>query len=330
MAFSDIIGHGKQITILRQALSADRLHHAYLFLGPHGTGKRTIALALAQALHCNQSELDSCGKCGQCHAVCNGNHADVRLIEPLSGKKEISIQQVRDLEKELSFRSFSGKKKVAIIDPAPLMNPAAQNALLKTLEEPPPGCLLILIASNAGGVIPTIRSRAVALTFGSIPRDLLVKYFISTAGRTEDQAEVLAALSNGSLSAATMGAKQKLLEKRREWLELMACLTPGNYHAAMASAERLTRDRADTLSFLEWLEIWLRDLLVYRVDPFSEKLVNLDMRAEIERQYTDVSFDQLDCLLEKTRDAGRRVQRNLNRRMVLEDLLFGMVRDADG
>ena len=325
MGFSDIIGHDTQIALLRQAWGMDRLHHAYLFLGPDGIGKRTIALALAQALHCGQCEADFCGRCGECRAICNGNHADVRVIAPLAGKKEISIQQVRELEKELSFRSFSGKKKVAIIDPATLMNVAAQNALLKTLEEPPPGCLLILIATNAGGVMPTIRSRAVSLTFGSIPRNLLVEYFIAKEQKTEHQAEVLTALANGSLGAATTNEKQKLLEKRREWLDVITSLTPGNYQAAIGSAERLARDRAHTMSFLEWLEIWLRDLLICRVDQNPEKLVNLDLREEVERNCSQATLDQLHCLLEKTRDAGRRVQRNLNRRMVVEDLLLGIV-----
>jgi hypothetical protein len=93
----------------------------------------------------------------------------------------------------------------------------------------------------------------------------------------------------------------------------------------MGSAERLARDRADTMTFLEWVEIWLRDLLIFRVDQNPEKLVNLDMREEVERNCAHATLDQLHSLLEKTRDAGRRVQRNLNRRMVLEDLLLGIV-----
>jgi hypothetical protein len=127
------------------------------------------------------------------------------------------------------------------------------------------------------------------------------------------------------LGVATTNEKQKLLEKRCEWLDVMTSLTPGNYQAAMGSAERLARDRAHTMSFLEWLEIWLRDLLIYGVEQESQKLVNLDLRDEVERNCAHATVDQLHCLLEKTRDAGRRVQRNLNRRMVLEDLLIGIV-----
>src|ERR1044071_1454522 len=148
MGFSEIFGHGKQIEALRSALRIGRLHHAYLFLGPEGIGKRKVALALGKAIHCAAANGDFCCDCANCARIVNANHPDVRVIGPLPDKKEISIQQVREIERQLSLRSFSGKRKIAIIDPATLMNLSAQNALLKTLEEPPQGSLLILIASN--------------------------------------------------------------------------------------------------------------------------------------------------------------------------------------
>ena len=122
MAWGEIIGHHRQVEILRVALASGRLHHAYLFVGPEGIGKRTLAIALAKAVHCSVSAADFCGSCANCQRIADGNHPDVRLIEPLAGKKEISIQQVRDFERELNYRSFTGKRKIIIIDPATLMN----------------------------------------------------------------------------------------------------------------------------------------------------------------------------------------------------------------
>src|SRR4030095_8933821 len=158
MGFSQIVGHQKQVEIIRQALNHGRLHHAYLFVGAEGVGKKTIAIGLAEAIHCSAAPGVSCAVCADCSRIQDTNHSDVRIIEPLAGKKEISIQQIRELEKELNFRSFSGKKKFAIWDPAPLMNLSTQNALLKTLEEPPRDSLLILIAANGGALLPTLRS----------------------------------------------------------------------------------------------------------------------------------------------------------------------------
>ncbi|MGN6731308.1 MAG: ATP-binding protein, partial [Candidatus Binatia bacterium] len=159
MSFAEIIGHTKQLAILRSALSAARLHHAYLFIGPDGIGKRTAAVAVAKAIHCEENTDDFCGICANCARISDGNHPDVRVIQPLLDKKEISIQQIREIERQLSFRSFSGRHKIAVIDPATLMNLSAQNALLKTLEEPPADSVIVLIAPNSGGLLPTVRSR---------------------------------------------------------------------------------------------------------------------------------------------------------------------------
>jgi DNA polymerase III subunit delta' len=325
MGFSEIVGHQKQLEILRQALLNGRLHHAYQFIGPEGIGKRTLALALAEAIHCTELESDFCGDCGACRAIQAGNHADVRVLEPLTNKKDISIQQVRELEKALSLRSFSGRQKVAIIDPATLMNWPAQNALLKTLEEPPQGCVLILIASNAGGMLPTVRSRAFALSFAPLPRQLVVGFLMSRKGKTKEQAEFLAALTMGSLGAVSKIDKEKLIEKRLDWMNILVSLTAGNYRAALNAAEALAGNREETLRFLEWAGLWYRDLLTFRVAHAQDTIVNLDMLPQIEEQSAEIEEDNLFSLLSKTSEASRLIQRNVNRRMVVEDLLLRAV-----
>src|SRR5262245_34047515 len=138
MGFAQILGHQKQVQIERQELSHWRLNHAYILVVKESVEKKTIALCLAKAIYCSAAAGDFCDECVDCARIKDDNHTDVRIIAPLVGKKEISIQQIRELEKELNLRSFSGRKKIAILDPATLMNLSAQNALLKTLEEPPP------------------------------------------------------------------------------------------------------------------------------------------------------------------------------------------------
>src|SRR5258706_674272 len=191
MSFADIIGQQKQLTILRSALANQRLHHAYLFLGPDGIGKHSVAVALAKAVHCVEANGDFCGGCFNCPSIDDGNHPDVRLIEPLAGKKEISIQQVRELERDLNSRSFPGKRKVAIIDPATLLNLSSQNALLKTLEEPPQDSLMILIAANGGALLPTLRSRCLRLSFAPLTRQQVAGVFQSPHQIASAPAEVL-------------------------------------------------------------------------------------------------------------------------------------------
>src|SRR5215475_495441 len=325
MGFSQIVGHQKQIEVLCQALNHGRLHHAYLFVGMEGVGKKTIALGLAKAIHCSAVAADFCDDCADCARIQDGNHPDVRVIEPLAGKKEISIQQIRELEMELNFRSFSGKIKIAVLDPATLMNLSAQNALLKTLEEAPRDSLLILIAANGGALLPTLRSRCLGISFGPLPRDLISGFLVSRNGLEAETAEFLAAMSLGSLGAIVSIDTQVLLEKRREWIRFISSLGVGDYRAATDAAEVLAGSKDESLGFLEWIESWFRDLLVYGVTQNQQAVVNCDMLPQIQRQSPTADFERLFSRIAEAKAAVGAIQRNLNRRMVIEDLLLNTV-----
>lgn len=325
MGFADIIGQQKQLTILASALANGRLHHAYLFVGPEGVGKHLIAIALAKALHCSEVQNDFCGSCVNCRRIADGNHPDVRVIEPLSGKKEISIQQIRELERELNYRSFTGKRKIAVIDPATLLNPSSQNALLKTLEEPPQDSLIVLIAPNGGGLLPTLRSRCLRLSFAPLTRKEIAGFLQSQHGVNGADAEFIAALGMGSIGAALALDKTELIEKRKIWTDKLGALKSRDYHGAMMAAEALAANREEALSFLKWAESWYRDLLIYSVAKDSDDLVNLDMRPQIEQQSLQQGTDSALRVIAQSAGATARIQRNLNRRMVLEKFLIGVV-----
>jgi DNA polymerase III subunit delta' len=326
MGFAEIVGHQRQLETLRSAMANARLHHAYLFLGLEGVGKRMIAMALAKAIHCLESDQDYCGRCVNCARIMDGNHPDVRLIEPLADKKEISIQQIRELQRELNYRSFSGKRKIAIIDPAALLNSSAQNALLKTLEEPPVDSLIILITPNAGGLLPTLRSRCLWLSFAPLSGAQVAAFLESKHGMRADEAKLLAAMSMGSIGAAANLDKDELIENRRIWSSMLISLKAGNYNAAIIAAEAFAKNRDEALKFLKWTESWYRDLLVYGATQRPDELVNLDMLPQIDQQATETSVDCILSALSQTAGAFASIQRNLNRRMVLEKFLFGVVR----
>ena len=325
MGFSEILGHQRQTETLRLALAKGRLHHAYLFAGPEGVGKRTLALALAKAIHCAERVDDFCGQCANCARIEDGNHPDVRTIEPLAGKKEISIQQIREIEKQLNFRSFSGRKKIAVLDPATLMNLSAQNALLKTLEEPPQDSLLVLVATNTGGLLPTLRSRCLRLSFGSLQCAQLANYLASKKGLKREEADFLAAMAMGSLGTALKIDGEEMQEKRRVWIELLSSLKAGDYRAAIVTAEGLAKDRDESLKFLEWAGICYRDLMVHAVTRGSSELVNRDVLARMEHESAHDRLEHSLSLIAQIIEAAAGIQRNLNRRMVLENLLFNVV-----
>ncbi len=325
MSFADVVGHAKQLETLRAALASQRLHHAYLFLGSEGVGKRTVALALAKAIHCDESNGDSCGRCVNCARIDDANHPDVRVIEPSAGKKEISIQQIRELERELRYCSFGGERKIAIVDPATLMNASAQNALLKTLEEPPENSLIILIAPNGGRLLPTLRSRCLRLSFAPLPRAEVAAFLKNNRGVKAGDAEFLAAMSMGSIGVAANLDQATLIEKRRIWSGTLSALKSGDYRSASAAAEALGAGRDEALEFLRWAESWYRDLIVHGVTHNADELVNLDMLEQIEQQGAAVGAERALDAMARIADATGGIHRNLNRRMVLERFLFGVV-----
>ena len=327
MGFAKIIGHTKQLESIRAALANRRLHHAYLFVGPEGVGKRTVAMALAKAIYCAEQAGDYCDHCVACESIIDKNHPDVRYVQALPGKKEISIQQVREIERELRFRSFSGKQKVAIIDPAGLMNVAAQNALLKTLEEPPDNSLIILVSPNGGSLLPTLRSRCLRVTFAPVPRAQVVAFLREEQKLEAEHARVVAAMSMGSIGKAVNPDQQALFDKRRNWSGILGQLKRGGYQQAMEAAEALAASREETLEFLNWAESWYRDLLIHYVTGETEEFVNLDMVRQIEERSSDASFAQAVEASDRIAVAVAGIQRNLNRRMTLEKLFFDLIEE---
>jgi DNA polymerase-3 subunit delta' len=158
MSFNDIIGHDRPVQVLKRALAGGTVAHAYLFSGDEGIGKRMTARALAAAVNClERGPEGGCGTCPSCRKVAAGSHPDVHLLAPDGA--EIKIDQIREVQSDLSLCPFEGAKKVLIVDGAETMNDASSNALLKTLEEPPGETVIILVTSRPQGLLPTIRSR---------------------------------------------------------------------------------------------------------------------------------------------------------------------------
>jgi len=316
---SHITGHATQLATLTQALEQDRLHHAYVFIGPEGIGKRTLAFCLTKAIHCAESAHDFCGACASCVKIENRNHPDVRLIERLAGKKDISIEQVRALEKELNYRAFSGQKKIAIIDPAASMNFSAQNALLKTLEEPPAGSMLILIATSAGGLLPTLLSRCLRLTFTPLTEADVTRHLVERKRMSAERAKLLASISLGSLGRALSPEMDEVGQKRAAWVDALAAARVSGGWASFA--EELAKDRAETLQFLDWLAEWYRDVLVYQATQGSGEVSNRDLLEKLQGQAADLSVGKALRLRSRALAASARIRRNVNRRLALENLL---------
>lgn len=296
MPFSEVIAQERALSSLRAALRRGTLHHAYLFGGPEGVGKAGVARLLAQAANCEGGVAgpggyreDPCGKCGPCHKIEKGIHPDVAVLaeeramvkagrwEAKSGRspsRDIVVDQVRDLvDHRLALRRFEGRRRFVIIDPADAMNPQAQNALLKTLEEPPDDTTLVLVASSPDSLLPTIRSRCLRVPFAPVPAGAIEERLVAE-GHAADRARLAAALSGGSLGKA-LALDDDDLGLRREAVERVAALAPDDPVGwlALARDEGSKREQAEALC--ELLLVWLRDVAVAQAGGDALALADL-------------------------------------------------------
>ncbi len=315
MSFFEVLGHKRQIDILQRAYFSQRLAHSYIFSGPTGVGKKLLAKAFTKALNCennikdgkdgtaspagepkmeNQSgepviEIpagkplnDSCGHCHSCETVEAGSHVNFISIEPEKGI--IKIEKVRELLKSLSYKVDKGMR-VVLIDDADCLNVNAQNALLKTLEEPPANTIIILVTSMMQNFLTTILSRCQRISFGALGEDLIKNYLIEEEGLTPDKASSIARLSDGSFALAFDILDNGLDKKREEYLsQIIDMLGRGSSDVEEIIKESGLLSKDEQLSdFFEVLKSYFRDITILNAGG-EEFLHNKDFLQELERE----------------------------------------------
>ena len=319
MPFADICGHNRIIEVLRRSLRTHKTAHSYLFEGVSGCGRKKTALALIQAIFCSVKNDDACGVCPSCRKVAGGSHPDIHLLEPLKDKRDISIEQVRQLQRELSLRPYEAPRKTCIIDPAERMNANSANSLLKTLEEPPGHALIILLTENAGMLLPTIRSRCQLIRFAPLSPEHLAG-LLQQGGRDENTAALLAQMACGSMQRAVELDNEVLVARRDEVLSHLSRLTTGQIATVFNAAEELSGDRETTLELLDMLISFYRDAV--HLNSGVNDIINVGIRSAIEKIATRQPLPKTLELLEKICDVRKDVVRNANSKLALDHLFM--------
>jgi len=271
-AFDSILGQERAVRTLRTALSHP--HHAYLFVGPSGVGKETAARAFALALNCERQVgcLDQEGACPECLAIHHGNHPDVRVCAPSEGKRVFSVEDVRKLVQEAGWKSHRGKWKVYIIS-TDLLNVQGANTLLKTIEEPVPGTVILLLGPAVAAVLPTMVSRCQIVPFGPVARPL-IEAELCRRGVAEERSRELGALADGRLGWALTESQQEAAPPPR--LIALATVTD-----RLAEAERLSALDPDAQQrAVESLMVQVRDIIIW-AETRRDDLVSRPDLAEI-------------------------------------------------
>ena len=338
MTLAAVEGQPRAVEALKAALRSGAVHHAYLFGGPDGVGKELTAVGFIQALLCRQRPREGCGECSTCQRVERRNHPDVLWVMPeeeqiqrgLAGRsdftgmpsKDIRVEQIRALGERLSLRALEADTKVAVIASAQEMNPNAQNAVLKTLEEPPNGTVLMLISSAPDKLLPTIRSRCAKVHFGPLSEELVAMKLRSARKLDPATAALVAVMSGGSLSRA-LAMDVEGLAARREVIERFEAVDPADARTAIRFAEAFGGSREEADDALKILSLWVRDLAISGAG--SAAVANRDL---LELAQARARLYTLDELLRRERLIEQAItaiaSRNASPRLQLERLLLGI------
>jgi len=323
MLFNTIVGHEQPKRFLQAALESGRLAHALLFHGEERIGKRLVAKVLAQAVNCEleppMSPPDACGVCRSCHQIASGTHPDVTILTATSGKGE--TEQTREIESRFIYRPLVGTRKIVILDNADLLRQEAANALLKTIEEPPPDSLIILVSSRPDSLLPTIRSRCQDIRFAPLPIATVKEVLQRRRGLSEPDAQFLAMISGGRLGLALEADAAALRAERAAFLELVgreALESVGGLFEVCAGVAKSEQAEAA----LEWLATWFRDLALVKTGSDRARLINMDCMEELDRLAARLPLDKILELAGCVESMEKGLERNLNKQLMLEGLLL--------
>ncbi len=322
--YASILGHERPIALLERARTNGRVAHAYLFEGPDGVGKEQVAWAFAMALNC-QDALDApCGKCDSCRMIGRNNHPDVRLvaceeeharrIAQLSEEErirrglgenerrtsrapstQIRNEDLNELTGLFTHRPYRGAVKVVLVVDAERMNQSAQNRFLKSLEEPNADTVIILITAQPAALLPTVRSRCQRLTFGPLPRTIIEHWLIERQKLDRTRAQVVAAMSQGSLGRALAFLGQEDedgLAVRDQLLAHVGRIRCGDLAEVVAAAEEFGEggdSQRRLRESLNLLELWCRDLILTKLRVNTQYVINQDRLSALEQTADDLT-----------------------------------------
>jgi len=318
------------VALLRRTVSEGRPAHAYLFSGPEGIGKRLVAVKLACLLNCAEPASDTDNSCPTCRKIIEEKHPDVIIERP--ERNSIRIERIREVRSFFRYAPIEGRCRVAIIDDAHLMNRAAQNALLKTLEEPPPDRLVILVTAKPFVLLPTVRSRCRRVRFGPLPAGVLSDILQQTKHASREKARLLGAMAAGSVSRAADMDSPAFMKLREHVISALS--EPGRMGisgildlSASVSTDRDTAEKA-----IEVAKSWVRDLLVHKVSPEVTTTVNQDRLDTIVREAQHHSSEDLMSVYDELVEAHRLIEAdiNANRNLVTDVMFLRIVRKLAG
>lgn len=323
--FQDVIGQEQLIEHLQSAIALGKVSHAYIFDGEKGSGKKLLADLFSAALQCEKKGTAPCGECVSCKQAEGKNHPDIIRITH-EKPNTISVDDIRQqLCGDILIKPYKGPYKIYIVDEAEKLNAQAQNALLKTIEEPPAYAVILLLTSNAESFLPTILSRCVTLHLKPVKDGLVRKYLMEKVRIPDYEAEICVAFAQGNIGKARrLALSDEFGEMKEHALHLVKYIQEMEISELIESMRKITEFKTDISDYLDLLMVWYRDVLLYKATMSAASIVFSDEIHTLRGMASRSSYEGLEKILKALDKAKIRLAANVNFDLTMELLLLTM------
>lgn len=324
--FKDIIGQQQIKNHLQSAIKQNTISHAYILCGEKGSGKRTVSDAIAQTIQCeNRTDgIDSCEICKSCMQAKSHNHPDIKYIT--HEKASISVDDIREqLNNDISIKPYSSQYKVYIIPDSNKMTEQAQNALLKTIEEPPAYAVIILITDNISGILPTIQSRCVTLNLKPLSNNEIAGYLTAHLKLEPERAQIAAGFCQGNMGKAIrFASSEDFQEMKDEILSLLKSVDTMSVTEIVNSIKNFSQNKHNINDYLDLMLLWYRDVLMFKVTKDTNLLLYQGEYKSISKQASMRGYEDIEKIIKAIDKAKIRLDANVNFEIVLELMVLAL------
>lgn len=321
--FLDIIGHNQIVEHLKNAIRMEKVSHAYILNGESNAGKMMLAEAFAMALQCEAKKDEPCMNCRSCHQAVEHNQPDIIYVTH-EKPNVISVDDIRhQLNNDIVIKPYSSKYKIYIVDEAEKMNTQAQNALLKTIEEPPAYGVIMLLTTNADAFLPTILSRCITLNLKSVKEDLIKEYLMKKYQIPDYQADVCAAFAQGNVGKAIqLASSGEFNELKSVALSLVKKLDDMDLYELNECVKKINEFKPKIGEYFDLITLWFRDVLYMKATGDVNNLIFKDEVYDIKKQATKKTYSGIEKILQTLEQSRVRLNANVNFDLVIELLLL--------
>lgn len=321
--FSDIIGQEQLKEHLQNSISMNKVSHAYILNGERGSGKEFIAKVFSAALQCEKGGIEPCMECHSCKQALNGNQPDIIFVSH-EKPNTISVEDIRaQINNDIVIKPYSSPRKIYIINEGEKMTVQAQNALLKTLEEPPEYAVILILTSNVDTLLPTILSRCVVLNMKPVSDDKIKKFLMEELEIPDYKANICVAFARGNIGKAKMLASSEDFDKvKEEAVTLVKYINDMEIGEIVKAIKKISEYKFDVTDYLDILMAWYRDVLLFKATKDANSLIFKDELQSIRKTADRSTYEGIEIIVKALQQAKRRLDANVNFDLTMELLLL--------